>query len=283
MSVNLGLVVHQHRPEVVDLAREALEWCGAHGITPSMPEPDAALVGRSDLAVAAATFGASLDLILSLGGDGTMLRAVQFAAHHDVPIIGVNAGQLGYLTEVDPSQMGAVLEAWHADELVVEERMLLRIDFEGVDHPPEYALNEVVLERADPGHIVAVEAGIGGQHFTNYMADGVIVGTPTGSTAYSMSAGGPIVEPNFEGLLLTPVAPHNLFDRSLVLKPSTPVQLTVSGYRNGVITVDGRQILELEPGQSVLCRAAERRVRMLTRGERNFHSILKDKFGLTDR
>lgn len=284
MTRRIGIVVHRHRPEVIDFARSAVSWCEANDATVVLPASDAKLIGLPEFSVDAEGFAAPLDLILSLGGDGTMLRAVQFAAPHEVPIVGVNAGQLGYLTQFDPSELTAALDAWSAGELVEERRMLIEVSVRGDrSHPAAFALNETVLERADSGHSVAVDASIGGQHFTSYLADGVIVATPTGSTAYSLSAGGPIVEPDFEALVLTPVAPHMVFDRSLILKPSTVVELTVGGYRNGKVTVDGRLVTELEPGETLVCRASERRVRFLSRGERNFHGILKEKFNLEDR
>lgn len=284
MSRRIGIVVHRHRPEVIDFARSAVKWCEANDASASLPTGDAKLIGLPEIAVEAEGFADDLDLILSLGGDGTMLRAVQFAAEGEVPIVGVNAGQLGYLTQFDPSELTDALDAWAAGDLIEEHRMLLEVTVRGNRrHPSAFALNETVLERADSGHSVAVEASIGGERFTSYLADGVIVATPTGSTAYSLSAGGPIVEPDFEALVLTPVAPHMVFDRSLILKPSTVVELTVSGYRNGKVTVDGRVVTELEPGETLVCRASDRRVRFLARRQRNFLGILKEKFNLEDR
>jgi NAD+ kinase len=284
LNARLGIVMHHHRPEVVEFGSRAIGWCRANGVEPSLPKVDAGLVDEAELGVDADEFGGGLDALLSLGGDGTMLRAVRFAAPHDVPVLGVNAGQLGYLTEVDPTRLEETLDAWQRGELAEEDRMLLEVEFAGsTERPKAWALNEVVLERAESGHVVSVDATIGGEHFTRYLADGLIVATPTGSTAYSLSAGGPIVEPDFEALVVTPVAAHMVFDRSLVLKPSTEVELTVVGYRNGVVTIDGRQIAELTPGETLVCRASDRRVKFLTGGELNFHRILKDKFGLEDR
>lgn len=284
MTRRIGIVVHRHRPEVIDFAKTAVAWCESHDATVVLPVDDATLLGLPELAVGSDVFATDLALILSIGGDGTMLRAVQFAALEEVPIVGVNAGQLGYLTQFDPSELTDALDAWDRNELIEERRMLLEVTVRGNrEHPTSFALNETVLERADSGHSVALDASIGGVRFTSYLADGVIVATPTGSTAYSLSAGGPIVEPDFEALVVTPVAPHMVFDRSLILKPSTVVELTVSGYRNGKVTVDGRLVTELEPGETLVCRASDRRVRFLTRSERNFHSILKEKFNLEDR
>ncbi len=278
MTSRIGIVLHHHRPEVVDLALRAVAWCATNDVSPSLPEHDASLVGRPDLA--AEPFGADVDVLLSLGGDGTMLRAVPVAARNDVPILGVNAGHLGYLTEVDPSQLEGALDAWRSGGMTEQERMLLEVRIGDDAH---YALNEVVVERAESGHSVAVDAAIDGNHFTRYLADGIIVATPTGSTAYSLSAGGPIVEPDFEALVLTPVAPHMVFDRSLILKPSTTVELTVTGYRDGVVTLDGRQIARLAIGRPLVCRAAPHRARFLRLNGRSFHDVLKEKFGLEDR
>ena len=284
MSRRVGIVVHRHRPEVIDFARSAVKWCEENGVEATLTAGDAALIGMPAVAVDAEAFADDLDLIISLGGDGTMLRAVQFAAPDEVPIIGANAGQLGYLTRFDPTELTEALDLWVDGGLIEERRMLLEVSVRGHrKHPSGYALNETVLERADSGHSVTVDAAIGGVRFTSYLADGLIVATPTGSTAYSLSAGGPIVEPDFEALVVTPVAPHMVFDRSLILKPSTVVELTVGGYRNGKVTLDGRVVTELEPGETLVCRASDRRVRFLARDERNFHSILKEKFKLEDR
>lgn len=282
--VRLGVVIHQHRPEVVDVARRALGWCEAAQVEGLLPTEDAELIGRPDLGRGDSEFGHDLDICISIGGDGTMLRAVQLTAAFGVPVLGVNAGQLGYLTEVDPGDLEAALDAWQEGKLRTQERMLLEVTVAGNSGTHKsLALNEVVLAAATNTRSVAVDAAISGKHFTSYLADGVIVATPTGSTAYSLSAGGPIVEPDFDALVLTPVAPHMVFDRSLILAPSTEVELTVSGYRDGTVAVDGRAIAHLEPGGSIVCRASDQRARFLVGGDRDFHTILKEKFGLTDR
>lgn len=285
----LGLVVHHHREEVTDLSRRVRRWADAHGASLRLLDEDAAILAEQALGVTTVRpeeFGHGLDLCLSLGGDGTMLRAVQLTAEAEVPVLGINAGQLGYLTEVDPDHLEETLDAWLAGEARIQERMLLEI---GVHPSPdeqalrELALNEVVVVAATNTRSVTIDASISGRHFTRYMADGVIVATPTGSTAYSLSAGGPIVEPEFEALLVTPVAPHMVFDRSLVLAPSTEVRLTVAGYRDGLVAVDGRAIAKLAPGGYITCKASDRRARFVVRGDRDFHTILKEKFGLSDR
>ena len=284
MTRRLGIVMHLHRPEVRELAGMAIEWCGEH-IEPRLPPQEAELIGRPDLAMPTGEFGDGLDICLSLGGDGTMLRTSHLVAGHGVPILGVNAGKLGYLTEVDPDHLLEALDAWLAGRLSIEERMMVEVASERDDGSTfvGYALNEAVLDRSASGHSIEVLTSIGGQPFSDYLADGVIVATPTGSTAYSLSAGGPIVEPDFHALLLTPVAAHMVFNRSMVLAPTTEVELTVKGYRGAVLALDGRAVLQLAPGQSVVCRGAERTVKLLVRGDRDFHTVLKEKFRLVDK
>lgn len=278
----VGLVLHQHREGLAEIAERALAWCDGAGAGVALPAEDARSLGRPDLAVSDQEFATTTDLVVSLGGDGTMLRATSLVASNEVPILGVNLGNLGYLTGVEPDDLELALDEWCRGELAVEQRMLLEVRL-GDAPVAGLAVNEVVLERGEPGHTVSVQVSIGGNHFTRFLADGIIVATPTGSTAYSLSAGGPIVEPNFEALLLTPVAAHMVFDRSLVLAPTTQVRLEVDGYRNGIVTIDGRRIAEMAPGDVLTCRAAKERARFVVRGARDFHVVLKDKFGLTDR
>jgi NAD+ kinase len=274
-------------------------------IEPVLTEADAKLVGRPELGVSEERFGEDLSACLSLGGDGTMLRAARLVVAHDVPLLGVNAGTLGYLTEFDPPALAEALRMWRAQELLIEHRMLLTVSVTdqvlenpGEVHPSDligrghdvasetfvgYALNEAVVSRDESGRSVEVLVWIGGEPFNDYLADGVIVATPTGSTAYSLSAGGPIVEPDFRALLLTPVASHMMFNRTMVLAPTTEARLTVLGYRPAMLSLDGQNVLELRPGQSIVCRAADRTARFLVRGDRDFHTVLKEKFNLVGR
>lgn len=281
MTKRLGIVVHHHRTAAIGYAKRAQAWADKNDVAVSMPESDARLLSSPDLGVPEPELGADIDAGLSIGGDGTMLRTVDMVAPHGVPVLGINAGTLGYLAEIDPADLETSLDAWLAGKLDVQERMMLEVLKNDVHLG--VALNELVVERAESGRTVAIKTSISGQAFTTFYADGLIVGTPTGSTAYSLSAGGPIVEPDFEAILVTPVAPHMVFDRSLVLAPSTEVELQVEGYRAAAVTLDGRQIARLEPGEKVVCRTSSTRAKFLVTGKRNFHAILKEKFGLTDR
>jgi NAD+ kinase len=276
MSVRtVGLVPHPNRETAARLVAQATERLTAHGIDVRCPKFD----DGADLDTE------GLDVVISLGGDGTMLRAVDMAYEAGVPVLGVNVGQMGYLTEVEPSEFESALERLVAGDYEVAERMVLEItvESEGSAHGRWFALNEAVLEKVHTGRLARLDVDINGSFFTSYAADGVIVATPTGSTAYSFSARGPIVSPRHRCLLLTPVSPHMLFDRSLVLAPEETLRFTVEDDRCVVLTADGRELGELDAGDTVSCTGGPLPARIVTLGPRDFHQILKAKFGLADR
>jgi NAD+ kinase len=281
----VALIVHHERDAAHTMARELSTWLRDEGHEVRMPIADAAAL-ELDGGVDESELRQS-DVAVSLGGDGTMLRAVDLVAPSEVPIIGVNVGQLGYLTEVEPSGAQAALKRFFAGDFRVEERMLLAVT---VDAPSgavavasATALNEAVLEKTPVGHTVRLDVTIDGLFFTPYAADGLIVATATGSTAYSFSARGPIVAPTHRCMVLTPVSPHMLFDRALILEPDTEVRVMVSGDRPAALLVDGQRLGDLRPGDGIVCTAAPHPARLVTFSPRDFHLILKAKFGLSDR
>jgi NAD+ kinase len=211
-------------------------------------------------------------------------------ADRSVPILAVNVGQLGYLTEIEPDDFDAALtDVLHGDHRI-EERMLLAIEVgASVAGEPlrqsstHVALNEVVVERIEPGHTVRILPSINDVAFTPYAADGLIIATPTGSTAYALSARGPILSPRLRALLMTPVSPHMLFDRSMVLHEDDVVELLVDGHRHAAVSIDGRSAGRLAPGERLTVRAAPQPARFVRLGHNDFHQRLKAKFGLSDR
>jgi len=284
---SFGLLLHHERPEAAGLAVEVTSRLEAEGHRVCLPRTDAVGAGLADRGVDEGRFGPDLDVAVSLGGDGSMLRAVHLVAAAGVPIIGVNLGQLGYLTEVEPAGLWDALDRFLRGQHSIESRMLLavsRVDARGGTEPgPLLALNDAVLEKTPLGHTVRLDVSLDDQPFTPYAADGLIVATPTGSTAYNLSARGPIVAPTHRALLLTPVSPHMLFDRSLVLEPTTRLRITVGGHRPASLAVDGRIAAELAPGTGIECTASDHVARLVTFGPRDFPHILKAKFGLNDR
>jgi NAD+ kinase len=281
----VAFVLHRERPQAAELARAAAEWLLAEGHEVRLPELDAEVAGLAGLGVAEEALGDGLDVAVSLGGDGTMLRTVDLVSGRGAPILGVNVGQLGYLTDVDPGAVREAVGRFLAGEGVIEERMLLSVHVQRADGvtAEHTAFNEAVVEKTPMGHTVRLAVWVDDQFFTTYAADGLIVATPTGSTAYAFSARGPIVAPTHRALLLTPVSPHMLFDRTLVLDPEATLRLVVQGHRTATLSVDGRNLGELGEGDAIVCTAASRSARLVTFVSRDFLQILKAKFGLNDR
>jgi len=283
----VGLIVHHERDTATDLAVDTARWLDAQGHMVRMLAEDAVVVGLERLAVDEDAFLDELDVVVSLGGDGTMLRTVELVAAHGIAVVGVNLGQLGYLTEVDPEHLHQSLRSFFAGDYGIEERMLLAVHVDapsgGIELERAVALNEAVLEKTLSGHTVRLDVAINGNPFTPYATDGLIIATPTGSTAYAFSARGPIIAPTHRSLQLTPVSPHMLFDRTLILDPDASVRITVEGHRPASLSIDGRPAGELKRGDAVVCTAAPFPARLVVFTPRDFHQILKAKFGLSDR
>lgn len=268
-----ALVAHPHRPEAVKMALEAEAWLRDGGHSGDMvTDPRPWTVGEYDLAV-------------SFGGDGTMLRTVHLALPAGVPVMGVNLGKLGYLTDVAPDDVCRAIELFLDGRVPVEERMTLRtwVRHQGAEPVlvERAALNDVVLERANCGHTIRVRVWIEEQSFMVYPADGLILSTPTGSTGYNLSAGGPVVSPGMEMLLLTPVSPHTLFDRTLVVPVGTTIRLELIDQRDASVAIDGVNVALLHSGDSLICSGGPLRARLARVGGPSFHGLLRSKFRLS--
>jgi NAD+ kinase len=301
-SMRVLLVAHHQRADAAGLATVAAEWLRDRGHEAFMTSDDADALSLQQLQ--GRTPPSSADLVVSLGGDGTMLRAVKMLEGAPVPIIGVNVGLLGYLSEVEPHAMtralerflagpGAHLGDWQLEERMMVDVVVVRRGSAAIADPSSApldahgerwrALNEGVLEKEEAGHTVRLAVSIDGAAFTSYAADGLIVATPTGSTAYSLSARGPVVSPRHRALLLTPVSPHMLFDRSLVLDPDELIEVEVIDFRPVAVSVDGQRVASLAEGDTVRFSASSATAQFVRFGRRRFHQILKTKFGLSDR
>jgi NAD+ kinase len=260
----VAFVVHDGRPAAVDAAidlRARLEGSAVRCV-------------EADAEVA--------DLVVAVGGDGTFLRGARVAARLGAPVIGVKVGRLGFLTEVDPREAADLITAALAGGVSIDERLAVVAEpLEGLDFEPQWGLNEVMVEKGARHRLVRLRVLVDDTYVTTLSADGVIVATPTGSTAYSFSAGGPIVSPRVEALILTPVAPHMVFDRSIVLDASQTVVLEVMGDEAGLLSADGRAAIELPVGARVRIAAAAERARLVVRpGGPAFLGRVRDKFDL---
>jgi len=279
----IALTLHHARPEAATLAVDLTTWLDAEGHEVIAPRADAELLGGSG--AAAIAHSDRLDhatMVVALGGDGTVLRSVDLLRGAPVPVVGVNLGQLGYLTEVEPAEVRNAITGVLAGTHELERRMLLEVVVEDTGQR-FLALNELTLDRTVSGHTVRIDVAIDGRPFTPYEVDALIVATPTGSTAYGLSAGGPIVSPTHRCQLVTPVSPHMLFDRTLILEGSSVVRLEVGGHRGAVLCVDGRQEGQLAPGAAVRCSGAAEEALLAVFRPRDFPGLLKAKFKLGDR
>ena len=283
---NVLVVAHHTRSEVAPLLaqlRGALTK-GGHHLWLCRADADAHGLGE----LASDRDASDADLVVVLGGDGTVLRAVSMLNGAPVPVLGVNVGVLGYLTEVGIGRaieaVGTALTGRADKDFVVDQRMLLQVTVskEGQPATSWRALNEAVLEKQQSGHTVWIDVTVNHELFERYSADGVIVATPTGSTAYSMSARGPVVSPRHRALIVTPVSPHMNFDRSLVLGPDEHLQMTIAGTRPVDLAIDGRRVASLSANDTVTFAPDTCTAHFVRFAAPKFHQILRSKFGLSD-
>jgi len=249
----IGILHHPRLPESLTLAQsvaDRLDALGAAAWVTSIRDEEAITRALSEL-----------DLVVTLGGDGTILRAARLAAPRGVPILGVNMGQLGFLAELQPGEVFTKLAAVLAGQYWLEHRLMVQVtSIHNDGHcklaSPLLALNDAVVGRGSLSRTVRVETHIDADYLTTYIADGVIVATPTGSTAYALAAGGPILQPELQNLLLAPIAPHLTVVHSLVLLPTAVVELKVTTDHPASLTIDGQNDIPLDSGDVVTITAS---------------------------
>ncbi len=223
---------------------------------------------------------ASFDMFVSFGGDGTMLRATTYVGKLGIPMVGVNTGRLGFLSTFKKEDVKKVVDEFVNGDYHIVERSLVEV----VSPDPisefgmlNFALNEITVSRKDTTSMISVETYLNDEYLTNYWADGLIISTPTGSTGYSLSCGGPVIEPTAKSLVLTPIAPHNLNARPLVVSDDTTIRLKVSGREeNHLLSLDSR-IASLENGREIVVKKADFSVRMIEYTSESFLKTLRNK------
>jgi NAD+ kinase len=225
---------------------------------------------------------ADVDLVVAVGGDGTFLRAAHVAAQVGCPVLGVKVGRLGFLTEVEPAEaLGLIRESLEGRARVEERLAVVAEPAEGASFPAQWAMNEIMVEKRARHRLIRLKMSVDGEYVTTFSADGVIVATPTGSTAYSFSARGPIVSPDVPCVVVTPIAAHMVFDRSFVLGAERTVALEVVGDEPGLVSADGRETQEIPVGTEVRIRVSNRPARFVRRDDvAGFLTRVRDKFDL---
>ena len=281
----IGAVVHPGRPAALDLGKKLAGWAAERGVELRTLHDERGCLGQEVPCCGPEEFPDGLDLVVVLGGDGTLLRALGLVLAAGVPVLGVNLGRLGFLTEVEPDGLAHALEAVWAGHYDVERRTTLcaRVLSGGQVVAEDLAVNDVVLEKSPRQRLAALAVYVGEGLFARYAADGLIVATPTGSTAYSFSAGGPIVSPRMDALLLSSIAPHMVFNRSLVLDPDEVVRLEVLPESPRVVEiVDGRAVRDLDPGTLVEVRRGPHPALLVRVTRTDFYSVVRSKLRLAD-
>lgn len=282
-GARIGLVVHGGREgaraAAVDTAAQ-LQAEGASVIGCRGDGWDAALVEHRD----PATFADDLDLAVVLGGDGTLLRAAAMVRDAKVPLVGVNLGRLGFLSEIEDDDLAAVLPRLARVDVDIEERMTLSVtvrDAQGSVASSSWAMNEASVERESHERLVVLDVTIGGTAFARIPADAVILATPTGSTAYAFSAGGPILSPRVDAILLTPVASHSLFNRTVVIDPAEALAVAPAEQARCLVSLDGRESLTVPVGGRVEVSRGVEPVRLARLAPFDFYQRVRAKFNLT--
>ncbi|MFA9373431.1 MAG: NAD(+)/NADH kinase [Poseidonibacter sp.] len=215
-----------------------------------------------------------VDFLVSVGGDGTLLSVVRKSFNFDKPVLGINLGTLGFLTDINMDELEKFLNDFKSDNYRIDNRMMV----EGTLNLNNFvAFNDIVISRKSISSMLSIDAKIDGKPFNSYYGDGVIISTPSGSTAYNLSAGGPLVYPLTEAFIITPVAPHSLTQRPLVMPADFEIEFTISDSQGAVIIVDGQDIYEVEQNESIKIKIASKKAKMIHRIERNYFDVLNEK------
>ncbi|MEN8040370.1 MAG: NAD(+)/NADH kinase [Actinomycetota bacterium] len=250
------LVTRDDKPRAIDLAEQLT-----------------ALFAKRDVVVR----DEGVDAIVAIGGDGTVLEAAAIARDAGIPVCGINVGRVGYLAEFGEDEIEDLIDAIASDSFRIKRQGTISVETESCS---ALAINDIVVEKVISQRIIEVSVTVDGRPLANYRTDGMIVATPLGSTAYSLSAGGPIVDPRLDALVLTPVAPHSLLTRAIVLSPGAVVTFSVSGDRPARINVDGTELCTVEPSEPITVRRGEATVQFLTLDRHPFPHAVREQFGL---
>jgi NAD+ kinase len=282
----VGIVAKLDAPEARAEVQRLVEWLGRHGVTVAVEKETADLVPHLGLpTVRRAELPAQADLLVVLGGDGTLISAARSIGHLGIPILGVNLGGLGFLTATTLDEMLPALEGCLENRMVIEERMLLatRVLRNGQDVGDTLALNDAVIMKSAVSRIINLAVSIEGQFATAYRADGLIISTPTGSTAYTLSAGGPIVFPTMDAIVLTPICSHTLTNRPIVLPGTSRVEVTVRTTQEVMLSVDGQVGFGLNDQDTIEVGRASSRIRLVRFPQKHFFSVLRAKLKWGER
>ncbi len=278
-SKSIGILTKPKFPEAKSTLQDVVDWLRARSINVMVDTTSAILLGEQE-AYQEVPLAMKADVLLILGGDGTMLNAARLAGERGIPILGVNMGGLGFLTEVRLESLYPSLERVFANDFVLDERLMLRTH---IHRPGETVaqgdvLNDVVINKGTLARMIELKIAIQGRFVTNLRGDGLIISSPTGSTAYSLSAGGPIIDPAVHSLILTPICPHTLTHRPLIVPGNVEIEVTLTSKDDGAMaTLDGQVGVSIAQGDTVVIQTSEHRTRLIRFPESNYYDVLRAK------
>ncbi len=282
----VGVIAKPDAERAPRVLRALIEWLEARGLSVVLDKEAAALLpDQAVMTAVRSDLPGQVDFLVVLGGDGTLLSVARAVGDLGLPILGVNLGGLGFLTAMTEEEMIPALEAFLLGRLVIEERMMLvaRVRRDGRHLPEVLALNDAVIMKSAMSRIIDLAVAVDGQPATAYRADGLIIATPTGSTAYSLSAGGPILFPTMDAVILTPICSHTLTNRPIVLPASQRIEVTLQTSQEVVLSVDGQVGIALREHDAVEVERAASRIRLVRLPQKPFFSVLRAKLKWGER
>jgi NAD+ kinase len=277
---SVGLVINYEKEKAQEITNWIVDWLSFKKIKVYVEGDKDKGIRRKDFSCTKEKFFNSVDLIISLGGDGTLLRAAKIAATDGIPIFGVNLGGLGFLTQIGIDNLEIFLEKIYQGKCFLDERMMLDCIVKRKEKEIKKftALNDIVIGKGAFARLISLATYINDDYVITYSADGLVISTSTGSTAYSLSAGGPIVNPNINSMILTPICPHTLSARPLIIGENDQVRITLELSEEEVmVTIDGQEGFTLEPKDEVIVKKSIYKTRLIAFKEKSFYAILREK------
>jgi len=277
----IALVLNTDKKKSFKIARRVINWFQKKENTPEIFVEKEICQNLPDCVISSSLqeMKNNVDLVILFGGDGTFLDTAHHFVGTDIPLLGINLGKLGFLTEIETDELNKTLEKLYNNKYETKKRMLLKATVKDDDFSDKFfALNDVVLNRGANAHMVKIRLYINDEFINSYRADGLILATPTGSTAYNLSAGGPIVNPQIRAIIITPICPHTLYVRPMVISENEKIKIILSGKNDDIkMNVDGKEFYDIKNEQEVLITAARESISMVSFPDKTFYNILHDK------
>ncbi len=277
---SVGLIMNYKKEKTRETACRIIDWLNSKKVKVYIEGNKGKEIGKEELNCPTEKFLKNVDLIISLGGDGTLLRAARLVAAEDIPVFGVNLGGLGFLTQIGIDDLEKSLEKLYRERYFLDERMMLNCIVKRREEEIKKftALNDVVIGKGAFARIISLATYVNNDYVITYSADGLVVSTSTGSTAYSLSAGGPIVNPSINSIMLTPICPHTLSARPFIIGENDQVKIKLESSEEKVmVTIDGQEGFVLKSKDEVIIKKSDHKAQLITFKEKSFYAILREK------